>query len=202
MSHIILDKSKRGWWKSAVFYQIYPKSFQDTNGDGIGDLRGIINKLEYIRDLGINGIYMLPLFLSNSNHKYNTFDYDTIDPDFGTEEDMIELVEKAHDRGMKIVLDAVFNHCSMQMRQFEDVLEKGVESRFYQWFCIDGDYPDPKECNYECFAACNYIPKLNTANEEVQELSMMDADELEWVVAHDQRPKKSENEKSLEEKVV
>ena len=74
----------------------------------------------------------------------------------------------AHEKNIRVVLDAVFNHCSMEMKQFQDVLEKGKASPYYHWFLIDGDFPDPEKMNYECFAACNYMPKLNTANEEVQ----------------------------------
>ena len=75
-----------------------------------GDLKGIMEKLDYLHELGITGIYMTPIFLSNSNHKYNTFSYDVIDPDFGTEEDLIALVDKAHALGIRVMLDAVFNH--------------------------------------------------------------------------------------------
>ena len=176
------------WMKSAVFYQIFvdrffrgdktkdtayinmewggrptPKSFAG------GDLRGIIEKLDYLKNLGITAIYLTPIFLSISNHKYDTIDYMQIDPQFGTGEDFAELVKKAHARGIRIVLDAVFNHCSMQMRQFADVMEKGIESPYYDWFLIDGDFPVPKQANYECFAECNYMPKLDTANRKVQE---------------------------------
>ena len=87
---------------------------------------------------------------------------------FGSDEDLKELVGKAHERGMKIVLDAVFNHCSMLCAQFRDVLQKGRASRYYDWFLIRGDKPDPEAGNYECFAACRYMPKWNTNNEEVQ----------------------------------
>ena len=76
---------KRKWWHEKVAYQIYPKSFMDTNGDGIGDLRGILSKLDYLKDLGITGIYMTPINESYSNHKYDTVDYTKIDPLFGDE---------------------------------------------------------------------------------------------------------------------
>lgn len=190
------------WMKNAVFYQIFVDRFYRGNQEkddsyinmawdekptpksfAGGDIRGIIKKLDYLESLGITAIYLTPIFQSISNHKYDTIDYMSIDPQFGTKEDFAELVKKAHEKKIRIVLDAVFNHCSMQMRQFEDVLEKGVESRFYQWFCIDGDYPDPKECNYECFAACNYMPKLNTANQEVQDFLIQIA--LYWIKEFD-----------------
>lgn len=176
------------WMRSAVFYQIFVDRFYQGDyqkdisyidmewGDrptpqsfAGGDLRGIIEKLDYIKGLGINAIYLTPIFQSVSNHKYDINDYRKIDPQFGTKEDLQELVAKAHAMGIRIVLDAVFNHCSMEMKEFQDVLVNGRQSPYYHWFLIDGDYPDPEQMNYECFASCNYMPKLNTANPETQE---------------------------------
>ena len=134
---------KKNWWKESVVYQIYPRSFKDSNGDGIGDIPGIIEKLDYLKELGITAIYLTPIFRSISNHKYDTMDYMQIDPQFGTKEEFGELVRMAHAHGIRIVLDAVFNHCSMQMQQFCDVMEKGAESPYYDWFLIDGAYPVP-----------------------------------------------------------
>ena len=142
-----------------------------------GDLKGITSKLEYIRDLGINGIYMLPLFLSNSNHKYNTFDYDTIDPDFGTEEDMVELVEKAHSLGIRVMVDAVFNHCGTEFAPWVDVVKNGPKSQYWDWFFV-GKWPLPvlpgstADGRYMSFAFAPYMPKLNTNNPEVMEYFM------------------------------
>lgn len=176
------------WMRSAVFYQIFIDRFRQGDlkkpqdyinmkwGDiptpksfAGGDLKGIIEKLDYIRGLGVNALYLTPVFSSISNHKYDISDYMEVDPQFGTKEDLFRLVDTAHEKGIRVVLDAVFNHCSMNMRQFQDVLKKGKKSRYYDWFLIEGDYPDPEKMNYECFAACNYMPKLNTANPEVQE---------------------------------
>lgn len=176
------------WMRSAVFYQIFVERFfrgDFTKNDSYitqkwgelptpksfsgGDIRGIIKKLDYIRGLGVNAIYLTPVFQSVSNHKYDISDYKKVDAQFGTNETLKELVKKAHEKGMRVVLDAVFNHCSMDMEQFRDVLKKGKKSPYYHWFLIDGDYPDPEHPNYECFASCNYMPKLNTANAEVQE---------------------------------
>lgn len=177
-----------GWMRGAVFYQIFVDRFLrgDTgkNDDYVnmewgelptpksfagGDLRGIVQKLDYLRGLGISAIYLTPIFLSPSNHKYDTIDYTEVDAQFGGEKALRELVQKAHERGIRIVLDAVFNHCSMETAQFRDVLEKGKKSPYYGWFLIDGDFPNPEKRNYECFAECAYMPKFNTANEEVQE---------------------------------
>ncbi|SDB30978.1 Glycosidase [Pseudobutyrivibrio sp. YE44] len=176
------------WMQSSVFYQIFVDRFykgddeKDTSyidmkwGDrptpksfAGGDIKGIIKKLDYIKELGISAIYLTPIFESDSNHKYDIKNYKKIDPHFGTIQDLINLVKEAHDRGIKIVLDAVFNHCSYEMEQFQDVMKNGKESIYYDWFLIDGDKPDMKKRNYECFAYCDYMPKLNTACEDVQD---------------------------------
>ena len=95
MGTLFLDKSKRHWWKSAVFYQIYPKSFQDTTGSGVGDLRGIISRLDYLENLGIDGIWLSPVCKSPQvDNGYDISDYCGIDPMFGTMEDMEELIEE------------------------------------------------------------------------------------------------------------
>ena len=109
----MLDKTKRGWWKSAVLYQIYPKSFQDTNGDGIGDLQGVISRLDYLEKLGIDGIWLSPVFQSPQyDNGYDISDYRDIDPMFGSISDMEELIAEAKKRGISIILDLVLNHSS------------------------------------------------------------------------------------------
>lgn len=176
------------WMRRAVFYQIFVDRFyrgiKEKNEDYInlpwggkpkpksfagGDIPGIIQKLDHIREMGANTIYLTPVFQSVSNHKYDISDYYTIDRQFGKNEDLKELVEQAHKRGMRIVLDAVFNHCSELLKQFQDVLQKGKESDYHDWFLIRGDKPDQDKINYEVFSFCNYMPKLNTSNLKVQE---------------------------------
>ena len=178
---------KVDWCDRAIFYQIFVDRFhmgscsKDRNyidkdwgelpkpkGFYGGDLPGITEKLDYLQDLGINSIYLTPIFQSPSNHKYDTIDYEEVDAMFGTNRDLKELVESAHKRGIKIFLDAVFNHCSYLCKQFQDVLRKGKESVYYDWFMIRGERPVMEQVNYECFAACNYMPKWNTNNPEVQ----------------------------------
>lgn len=175
------------WMKNISFYQIFVDRFCKGNekkdcsyinckwGDiptpstfAGGDLQGIIEKLDYIKELGCTALYLTPIFQSISNHKYDIGDYYKVDEHFGSKEDLHNLVEEAHKRGMRIVLDAVFNHCSEQLVQFRQVLEKGKQSEYFDWFVIKGDKPDPKEHNYETFAECTYMPKFNTANPEVQ----------------------------------
>ncbi|MTH55654.1 alpha,alpha-phosphotrehalase [Bacillus mangrovi] len=104
---------KRIWWKEAVAYQIYPRSFMDSNGDGIGDIKGIISKLDYLKDLGIDVIWICPIFTSpNADNGYDISDYQDIMEDFGTMEDFDLLLKEVHARGMKLILDLVVNHSS------------------------------------------------------------------------------------------
>ena len=101
------------WWANAVVYQIYPRSFQDTNGDGIGDLKGITSRLDYLADLGVDVLWLSPVYRSpQDDNGYDISDYQDIDPLFGTLEDMDELLAEAHRRGLKIVMDLVVNHTS------------------------------------------------------------------------------------------
>ena len=124
MARLMLDKSKWGWWQSAVFYQIYPKSFQDTNGDGIGDLKGVISRLDYLAELGIDGIWMSPVCMSPQvDNGYDISDYCDIDPMFGNMQDMEELIGEAKKRGISIILDLVLNHCSNQHPWFLEALK-------------------------------------------------------------------------------
>lgn len=114
---------KRAWWKESVIYQIYPRSFCDSNGDGIGDIRGIISKLDYLKELGINVIWLSPVYQSpNDDNGYDISDYQEIMKEFGTMADFDEMLEEAHQRGIKIVMDLVVNHSSDEHAWF-------VESR-------------------------------------------------------------------------
>ena len=136
----MLDKTKRGWWKSAVFYQIYPKSFQDTNGDGIGDLPGIISRLDYLQNLGIAGIWLSPVFQSPQvDNGYDVSDYCAIDPMFGTMEDMDQLIAEPKRRGISIIMDLVLNHSSNEHRWFQEAL-KGRDNPYHDYYIWrDGD---------------------------------------------------------------
>ena len=98
------------WWKKEVAYQIYPKSFKDSNGDGIGDLRGIIEKLDYLEDLGVTLLWLCPIYKSPmDDNGYDISDYYDINPEFGTMADLEELIEKAKNKGIKIIMDLVIN---------------------------------------------------------------------------------------------
>ena len=104
---------KQAWWKERVFYQIYPRSFLDANGDGIGDLRGIIQKLDYLKSLGIGAIWLCPVYDSpNDDNGYDIRNYETIMAEFGSMADFEELLEGLHARDIKLVMDLVVNHSS------------------------------------------------------------------------------------------
>ena len=135
-----LDKTKYGWWKNAVFYQIYPKSFQDTNGDGVGDLPGIISRLDYLESLGIDGIWLSPVCQSPQvDNGYDISDYRAIDPSVGTMEDMETLIREAKNRGISIILDLVPNHSSNQHYWFQEAL-KGRDNPYHDYYIWrDGD---------------------------------------------------------------
>ena len=110
---------RKAWWKESVVYQVYPRSFCDSNGDGVGDLQGIISKLDYLKELGINVIWMSPVYRSpNDDNGYDISDYQDIMEEFGTMADFDELLAAAHDRGIKIVMDLVVNHTSDEHKWF------------------------------------------------------------------------------------
>ena len=118
-----MDHIDRDWWRHGIFYQVYPRSFQDSNGDGVGDIRGVIQRLPYLRSLGIDAVWLSPIFPSPmADFGYDISDYTGIDPLFGTMDDFDALVETAHENGLKVILDLVPNHTSDQHPWF-------VESR-------------------------------------------------------------------------
>ena len=134
------------WWKEAVIYQIYPRSFYDTNGDGIGDLRGIIEKLDYLQELGVTAIWMSPVYDSpNDDNGYDIRDYRKIMKEFGTMEDFDELLEKCHTKGMKVIMDLVINHTSDEHEWFQKAMEdpKGEYGDFYFLRKDDGSKKEP-----------------------------------------------------------
>ena len=160
---MVLDKTKRGWWKSAVFYQIYPKSFQDTTGSGVGDLQGIISHLDYLQKLGIDGIWLSPVCASPQvDNGYDVSDYCAIDPMFGTMEDMENLIAEAKKRNISIIMDLVLNHCSDQHIWFQEAL-KGRDNPYHDYFIWkDGDGITPPNDMMSVFGgpAWTWVPHL------------------------------------------
>ena len=129
------------WWQSSVVYQIYPRSFQDSNGDGIGDIPGITKRLPYIRELGADVIWLSPVYQSpNDDNGYDISDYQAINPEFGTMEEFDEMLQTAHSLGLKIVMDLVVNHTSDEHRWFREAL-KGKDNPYRDYYI----WRDPKE---------------------------------------------------------
>lgn len=173
------------WAKNKIAYQIFPSRFASSrkvspdlwykkpvnHKDNLhGDLKGIIQRLSYIKNLVIDIIYLTPIFSSNSTHKYDTIDYYSIDPSFGTKEDLQELVQKAHAMGMKIILDGVFNHTSPDFFAFKDIQKNQNTSPYYNWYYIE-NLPLKKgsrteKPNYKSFGYYGGMPKLNLHNTE------------------------------------
>lgn len=177
------------WVKDTIWYSIFPDSFNNFDNHKPhyldwdtprtkknfkvpygGNLKGITQKLDYLKSMGFTGIYLNPIFTSPSVHKYDTIDYFSIDPQFGSKADLTTLVDKAHSLGIKVMLDSVFNHVSYKHPFFQDVIEKGPKSPYYNGFFIH-DWPinieDAKNSinikpNYETFAFTYRMPKLNT----------------------------------------
>ncbi|MFA9404858.1 MAG: glycoside hydrolase family 13 protein [Anaerolineales bacterium] len=178
------------WIHDAIFYQIFPDRFEngDLNNDPSnkvpwgsepsiwgfqgGDLRGVIQRLDYIQDLGANAIYLNPIFESSSNHRYNTRDYYRIDPKLGGMEDFEELLRSAHNHGIRVILDGVFNHCGRGFFAFNDVLENQAQSAYKDWFYIKRfpvrAYGRGKADDYEAWWKFKSLPKLNIQNPEVR----------------------------------
>ena len=174
------------WARGCVYYQIFPERFAVGNPNKElrgyerwdseptrenflgGDLRGIREKLAYLEELGVECLYLNPVFAADFNHKYATTDYFAVDPDFGTTEDLTALVREAHSRGIRVLLDGVFNHVGVHFAPFLDLKENGERSKYRDWF-----YPKrfPIELDpgcYECVGDYPYMPRLRVANPEVR----------------------------------
>lgn len=179
------------WVNDTVWYQIFPDRFcngrVDNDGEDVlpwqtgpvkrtekygGDLEGIRQRLPYLEKLGVTGIYLNPIMEAETNHKYDTKDYTKIDPAFGDDETMKRLVMEAHGRGIRVMVDAVFNHCGRKFAPWLDVQEKGRESQYADWFMVQ-DWTDirrhenTRDGRFYSFAFADWMPKLNTNNEEV-----------------------------------
>lgn len=122
------------WWQEAVVYQIYPRSFQDSNGDGIGDIPGIIQRLDYLENLGIQAIWLCPVYASpNEDNGYDISDYEAIHPEYGTMADMDRLINEADKRNIRIVMDLIVNHTSDQHRWFQEA-KKGKDNPYRDYY--------------------------------------------------------------------
>lgn len=152
------------WWKEAVFYQIYPRSFMDSNGDGIGDLKGIISKLDYLKELGVDAIWLSPIYDSpNDDNGYDIRDYYAIMGEFGTMEDFDRLLEEVHNRGMKLIMDLVVNHTSDEHPWFQEAI-KNPGSKYKEYYLFQKSKDKNPPNNWTSFfsgPAWNYYKELD-----------------------------------------
>lgn len=214
------------WVEDQIWYSIFPERF--SNGDPSinpentlswgdtseysnhqrfgGDLRGIIDNLDYIKDSGFTGIYMTPIFDSDSSHKYDVNDYFKIDEAFGSNDVLGELVKEAHKRGLKVMLDAVYNHCGFRHPFFQDVVKNGKDSPYYDCFYVIDDskpvinfelnedntinresakeiFKDKDQLNYRTFAFTPYMPKMKTSH-PLMKKHLLDAASY-WITKYD-----------------
>lgn len=173
------------WAQNQVVYQIFPARFASScevdektwyqapiqpSADLRGDLKGITSRLGYLKELGVDVVYMTPVFHSRSSHKYDTIDYYAIDPSFGTTQDLIDLVDRAHAIGMRVMMDAVFNHSAPEFFAFRDLEENWETSPYRNWYYCKEKPCRPKSFlvkpNYKCFSYFGGMPKLNLENPE------------------------------------
>lgn len=179
------------WLKEAICYQIFPDRFHRGEGSHQvidertlapwggrpttknhfgGNIKGITEKIPYLKELGVTLLYFTPIFTSSSNHKYNTRDYMEIDPKFGSLGETKELVRRCHEEGIRVVFDAVFNHTGEDFFAFQDVLEKGETSDYADWYHIDSYPVSRAKANYYTFAnGVSYMPKVNLKNRGIRE---------------------------------
>jgi neopullulanase len=182
------------WIQNAVFYQIFPDRFYNGNTENDpsnvkewkekptfysffgGDIEGIIQKMDYLQDLGVNAIYLNPIFLSPSPHGYNASDYLRIDPKLGTEQNFKDFINLAHKRNMHVILDGVFNHTGRGFFAFADILENGENSPYLDWYHIHHfplhAFDEGKSESYQAWFDIKSMPKLNTENPQVCEYIM------------------------------
>ena len=136
------------WWKEAVVYQIYPRSFKDSNGDGIGDLKGLISKLDYVKSLGIDVVWLNPVYSSpNADNGYDISDYQNIMKNFGTMQDFDAMLKAMHDRKLKLVMDLVVNHSSNEHKWFQESRKSRTNPyrNYYHWWPAEkGTPPAPR----------------------------------------------------------
>lgn len=174
------------WWQNSVVYQIYPRSFQDSNGDGVGDIQGIIKRLDYLEDLGIDAIWLSPVYRTpNDDNGYDISDYQEIEPEFGTMEDMDQLIKKAKEHGIQIVMDLVVNHTSDEHAWFIEA-KANKDSKYRDYYIwrdpVNGDVPnnlkstfsgsawelDKESGQYYLHLFSKKQPDLNWENEEMR----------------------------------
>lgn len=187
MSSLDVSSSFPDWVHDAIFYQVFPDRFR--NGDPTndppdkepwgnpptrsnffgGDLQGIIDELDYLQKMGVTALYLNPIFRASTNHRYDTNDYLEVDPHLGSAVTLKELVQKLHDRGMRVILDGVFNHCGEGFRPFQDVVTNGENSPYADWFLVKSFPIETDPPSYYTYYKDPHLPKLNVKNSGVRE---------------------------------
>ncbi len=159
-----------GWWRDAVFYEIFVRSFSDSDGDGVGDFNGLARRLDYLQSLGVSALWLMPIHPSPSYHGYDVLDYYAVNPQYGTMDDFKRLLSEAHRRGMRVIIDLVLNHTSSQHPWFLDANNDPQSSRhsWYVWSdASQGRYWHPGSQGYYFGLFCNCMPDLNYNNPDV-----------------------------------
>lgn len=162
-----MDKKNdyRAWYKEGIVYQIYPRSFKDSNDDGIGDLKGITSKIDYLANLGITMVWLSPIYASPlDDNGYDISDYYSIHPDYGTLDDFKEMLDKFHEKGIKVIMDLVVNHTSDEHEWFKDVLKNGENSPYYDYYFFRSGNKKKAPNNWSSFfggQAWEYVPDLD-----------------------------------------
>lgn len=168
------------WWHDKVAYQIYPKSFYDTNGDGIGDLKGIINKLDYLKELGIDIIWLSPIYCSPMvDQGYDISDYYNIDPSFGTMDDMETLLKETKKRNMYVIMDLVVNHCSDKHEWFRKALED-PDGEYGEYFYIREGKGNKPPCNWRSYFGGSVWKKIPNTNKYYFHAFAKEQPDLNW----------------------
>ena len=184
----LMMETKKDWYKDAVVYQIYPKSFCDSNGDGIGDFRGIISKLDYLKELGVNTVWISPCYPTpDKDNGYDISDFDNVDPKFGTMEDFEEMLDEMHKRGIRLLMDLVVNHTSDEHEWFKSAIQ-GKDAPYRDYYIwkdpVNGGPPnkwggdaiggsawiyDEKSGQYYLHVGFHYQPDLDWENPKVRD---------------------------------
>lgn len=168
------------WWHDKVAYQIYPKSFYDTNGDGIGDLKGIINKLDYLKELGIDIIWLSPIYCSPMvDQGYDISDYYNIDPSFGTMDDMETLLKETKKRNMYVIMDLVVNHCSDKHEWFRKALED-QDGEYGEYFYIREGKGNKPPCNWRSYFGGSVWERIPNTNKYYFHAFAKEQPDLNW----------------------
>lgn len=171
---------QKKWWHDKVAYQIYPKSFYDSNGDGIGDLEGIISKLDYLKDLGVDIVWLSPIFCSPlADQGYDISDYYNIDPRFGTMADMEKLIEEARKRDMSILMDLVVNHCSDEHQWFQRAM-KDPDGEYGKYFYIEEGKDGKPPCNWRSYFGGSVWEPIPGTNKYYLHLFHKKQPDLNW----------------------